>query len=304
MQMPRVSVIIPVYNCRKYVADAVRSALAQSYCDIEVIVVDDGSSDGSFDIVRNLPGIKCIRKENGGVSSARNLGVLSTAGEYLAFLDADDLWHRHKIEAQVALLDAHQDCALSYCRLCMNEAEFSGEIQPAQIIASGGHVPHLIEEKLESTFVKPYLGTSGVMVRRSIFEQTGGFNVALPYAEDVDFYLRTVVAFPHVALLDFPAVFKRYVPGSLGDDSLAGYEMLFVVYESLLKSKPELLQNNPEMVSKAFADLTRRYAASLLGNRRAREARRAAIASLMHRPSFKAVSVLLSASARPFIGRL
>jgi hypothetical protein len=99
-------------------------------------------------------------------------------------------------------------------------------------------------------------------------------------------------------------VFKRQVPGSLGDNSLAGYETLFAVYESLLKSRPELIQQSPRMISRAFAELTRRYARSLLSSSRNQEARRAAVASLQHWPNIGAVSVLLASSAPSALRRL
>jgi len=92
--MKQLSVIIPVYNAGKYVADAVKSVLMQTYENLEILIIDDGSPDNSIEICQQFtdPRIKIIRQQNQGVSGARDNGIRHAQGEYLAFLDADDIW--------------------------------------------------------------------------------------------------------------------------------------------------------------------------------------------------------------------
>src|SRR3972149_614140 len=104
--MPKVSVIIPSYNRADCVCDAIDSVLAQTYRDFETIVVDDGSTDETLQVLRNYRNdIRCLRRENGGAGAARNLGILSASGDYVAFLDSDDIMLPRRLEYQVAALD-------------------------------------------------------------------------------------------------------------------------------------------------------------------------------------------------------
>ncbi|MCR2038470.1 glycosyltransferase [Adlercreutzia caecimuris] len=106
--MDKVSVVIPVYNCEKYIHEAIESVIAQSYLDWELIAVDDGSTDGSSEILDEFscdPRIHVIHQENGGVAAARNAGIELCSGRYIAFLDADDIWcDCHKLEKQLRFM--------------------------------------------------------------------------------------------------------------------------------------------------------------------------------------------------------
>ncbi len=112
--MPTVSVIIPTYNRRAYVQEAIDSVLAQTYTDYEIIVIDDGSTDGTGEALRERYGDKIIYEwqENQGLSAARNRGIESSRGQYIALLDSDDLWMPEKLERQVACLSQHPEVAM------------------------------------------------------------------------------------------------------------------------------------------------------------------------------------------------
>ena len=101
-----VSVVIPVYNAARFLADAIRSVQAQRHPRIEIIVVDDGSTDGSGEVARSFAGVRCLRQANGGIAAARNAGVHEARGNLLAFLDADDLWTPGKLALQLDVLRA------------------------------------------------------------------------------------------------------------------------------------------------------------------------------------------------------
>src|SRR3989304_595361 len=113
--MPRVSVIIPTYNTAHYIAPAVESVLGQTYQDTEIIVVDDGSTDNTRTVLTPyMDRIQYIVQDNKGRSEARNRGIHQSQGEFIAFLDADDLWLPDKLSQQVAALDEHEQAVLAY----------------------------------------------------------------------------------------------------------------------------------------------------------------------------------------------
>lgn len=122
---PAVSVVIPCYNGEAYLAETLRSALGQTHPVMEIIVVDDGSTDGSADLASSFgDSVRVVRQQNGGEGSARNRGVLEARGELIAFLDADDLWHPRKIERQTAYLDEHPDIGA----VTTDVAKFEGSV--------------------------------------------------------------------------------------------------------------------------------------------------------------------------------
>ncbi len=199
--LPRVSVIIPTYNRWPLIEEAVASVLAQSFNDFELIVIDDGSTDGTVrQLARNDPRVRIYSQLRSGVSAARNLGVRAARGRYLAFLDSDDLWLTQKLAVQTAFMERHSECCI-----CQTEEIW---------VRNGVRVnPRLIHQKpagdiflrsLELCLVSP----SAVMMTRELFDATGGFDEALPVCEDYDLWLR--IAVDHqVALIAEPLVVKR-----------------------------------------------------------------------------------------------
>ena len=114
---PKVSVIIPAYNASKFIREAINSVLNQTYKDYEIIVVDgrDGSTDNTREIVAEYgDAVRYFRQEDRGLSDARNKGILNSKGEYIAFLDSDDLWSENKLALQVEFLDSHRDVGLVF----------------------------------------------------------------------------------------------------------------------------------------------------------------------------------------------
>lgn len=286
--MAKVSVVIPAYNSSRFIAEAVASVLTQTFADTEVIVVDDGSTDATGDIVARFPGVTCIRKPNGGASSARNFGVRMASGELIAFLDADDVWHPQKLAAQVRLMDLHPDCDLGYTL----RAEVAEGMDPGRaLLEADGTVSHARFEGLEAGFLNPFLCTSTVIVRRSAFDRVGGFDESLPIAEDVDFYLRVLVGRPAMLRLEAVSVYKRLVRGSLGDDSVAGAERVLQVYRDLFREHPQIERENPRLVRRCHALLHQRHAASLLHRGDRWHALREALRSVLFMPSMPAARV-------------
>ncbi|OPY71596.1 MAG: UDP-Glc:alpha-D-GlcNAc-diphosphoundecaprenol beta-1,3-glucosyltransferase WfgD [Syntrophorhabdus sp. PtaU1.Bin058] len=193
-----VSVIITTYNRRRFLREAVLSVLEQDYRDREVIVVDDGSTDGSHDEVGDLP-VTYIRKENGGISSARNKGIETAGGAYIAFLDVDDLWKKKKLSTQMAQM-ADQDYVLSYT----DEIWIRNGKRLNQRLRHKKYSGRIFEHCLPLCIISP----SSAVIRREVFEDVGLFDESLPVCEDYDMWLRVTARYP-VLFIERPLIVKR-----------------------------------------------------------------------------------------------
>ncbi len=288
--MSDVSVIIPAFNAQVFIADALRSVFWQTEPALEVIVVDDGSMDGTADVVAQYPRVRYLWQANAGVSAARNRGVALASGEYLAFLDADDVWHPRKLEYQLRAFRQYPGSVLCHTRATRDPGEIQG--------AEGGRGPESLtcvaRSDMTATFLAPYLGPSTVMVRRDAFIGVGGFDESLRIAEDVDFYLRVLAGAPRVLTLEAPLVYMRPVVGSLSSDHTAGYVALLDVYRRFLSNQPEAAAAiGPAAVRQAFYDLQLRLARSLLWKGESSAARRQALSALRHRIDSEALVLVL-----------
>lgn len=179
---PLVSIIIPCYNSRKFIADAIESALAQNYGSIEVVVVDDGSTDGTPAIVQSYP-VRFVQETHQGVSAARNRGIRTSIGEYLVFLDSDDRLLREAVGAGLAALEQNPSCgmAVGAHNIITQSGEWIATRHKPVPLRDG------YELLLQSNFIEC---TSSVIFRRSCFSDNIGFRPSLKGAEDYDVYLR------------------------------------------------------------------------------------------------------------------
>jgi glycosyltransferase involved in cell wall biosynthesis len=198
---PRVSVVIPTWNRAWCLGEALDSVLAQGFRDFELIVVDDGSTDGTAGLLaRYGAALRTIRQENRGVAAARNAGIAAARGALIAFLDSDDLWLPEKLAVQVAHFD-RRPAAL----ICQ-----TGEIW----VRRGRRVnPRRRHRKPEGMIFEPSLelclvSPSAVMLRRELLAEVGLFDEELPACEDYDLWLRVACRHP-VDLIDRPLVVKR-----------------------------------------------------------------------------------------------
>jgi glycosyltransferase involved in cell wall biosynthesis len=181
-----VSVIITTYNRRHFLREATTSVLSQTRRADEVIVVDDGSTDGSEETVADLP-VRYVRTENGGVSSARNHGIALARGDYIAFLDVDDLWKKNKLAIQMAAMSL-ADSAVSYT----DETWIRNGHHLNQGKRHKKYSGHIYEQCLPLCIISP----SSVVIRRDVFDVVGLFDESLPVCEDYDMWLRICCRFP------------------------------------------------------------------------------------------------------------
>lgn len=187
-----VSVIMPAYNAGKHIAESIRSALAQTYGDWELIVVDDGSTDATADIARGFAAaddrVKYIFQENGGQASARNAGLRIARGDLVAFLDADDLWSREKLELQVTRMSA------TGVDLVFSDGYIFSDDDPASEVDEFAIVPGRTAgaEMFKLLYAFNRIATLSVLVRKSSLEAVRMFDEERRYqnCEDYDLWLR------------------------------------------------------------------------------------------------------------------
>jgi glycosyltransferase involved in cell wall biosynthesis len=196
-----VSIIIPTYNRAKLLPEAIDSVLKQTFRDLELIVVDDGSTDETAQILQDYDSnIQVIRQHNQGVSAARNRGILHADGELIAFLDSDDLWKPRKLKVQVEYMRAHPEVMI-----CQTEEIWMR--RGARVNPGKKHKKYsgwFFENMLPLCIVSP----SAVIMRRELFAHVGMFDESLPVCEDYDLWLRVGLYYP-IMLIEEPLIIKR-----------------------------------------------------------------------------------------------
>ncbi|MGC9524847.1 MAG: glycosyltransferase [Limnospira sp.] len=181
---PRVSVIIPAYNGDRYISEAIDSVLSQSYLDYEIIVVDDGSTDGTRNILQRYGDrIRTIGQPNSGVATARNRGIAEARGELIALLDQDDMFLDGKLHAQVSRFDSHPEAGL----VNSGWQVIGADDTPGSAIEPWHESPNLT---LETWLMRFPILPGAMMFRREWWERAGGFDPRFDGADDVDFVLR------------------------------------------------------------------------------------------------------------------
>ena len=194
--MASVSVVIPVYNGERYIRETRESVFAQTYQDLEIICVDDGSKDASLTILKEIQEseesknrIQVIQQENTGQAGARNAGAKRGTGQFLAFLDQDDLWYPSKLERQVAILEANPEAVMVHCD--MDRIDELGRVTEQTLVST---TRRSLQKGLTMTRLfgwDPCIYPSTMLIRRGAFDRVGGFDSELSrYGEDIDLMLR------------------------------------------------------------------------------------------------------------------
>lgn len=228
--MKKISVVITAYNSAAFIAEAIESALRQTHAPAEIVVVDDGSTDNTAGIVSTYaPRIRYIKKANGGPSSARNLGIESTTGEYVAFLDADDVWMPEKLREQAALLQSADPVGMVTCgRRYMDQQGVVAETIVPSLNALSRK--SLIEELSIANIVG---GASAVLIRRSVFQDCGMFDNDLHVSEDTDMWIR-IAAKHDIKCVEKPLYLYRCVENSQSSNAHKSISNQFQVTDRLL----------------------------------------------------------------------
>jgi glycosyltransferase involved in cell wall biosynthesis len=192
---PLVSVVIPVFNGERFLREAVESVLAQQYSPVEIIIVDDGSTDSTATVARSFPeAVRYLHQTNQGPAAARNRGIEQAKGSLIAFADADDLWPPLKLELQLPYLiqDPNIEIVLGRIQQVRLSETVDGQTQS--------------QEFAEAAFS---VNLGSAVVRKSVFERVGLFDETMRYSEDVDWFMRAREGGVSIMTIDAVTLFYR-----------------------------------------------------------------------------------------------
>ena len=197
----KISVIIPTYNRKHTLQRAIDSVLAQTFKPYEIIIVDDGSKDGTKEwLLQNYPSVQCIHQPNNGVSSARNKGIQISQGSWIALLDSDDEWMPEKLEYQSRFIELNRDS--SFCHT--NEIWIRNGVRVNQMKKHKKYGGDIFKHCLDICRISP----SSSIIKKDVFEEVGAFDESLTVCEDYDLWLRVTAKF-NILFLDEPLI-KKY----------------------------------------------------------------------------------------------
>ncbi len=239
-EQPLVSVVIPTYNREKYVGEAIQSVLNQSYKNVEVVVINDGSTDNTEQIVKEImekdDRVKYFYQENQGSAAARNKGIQEASGEYIAFLDSDDIYLPFAIEKMVYLFKTQPENV----KLVYGDFIDVMEGRPEKIyreISEPKPKPLLFQQFLIGNPLLPTIS----MLKKDVFEDIGLFDVEFPIAEDYDLWIKLILKYD-IAKLNLPvSVYNRHIDQKVKNKDVLRYEVDKIALKLFYSLKPEEL---------------------------------------------------------------
>ncbi|MEA5449348.1 glycosyltransferase family A protein [Leptolyngbya sp. CCNP1308] len=253
--MAQVSVIVPAYNAENTILETIESVLKQTFSDFELIVIDDGSQDSTCEIVNTIDDSRVLlfSYPNGGVSVARNRGIEHAKGEFISFLDNDDLWTNDKLEAQLAALSKKPESGAVYSwtvNMMVNEDLSSSFVKGSESTLEGNIYPDLL--------LGNFIGNgSNILVRREVIDEIGGFEPGLAFS-DWDFCLRVASKF-NIVVVPRPQILYRKVSGSMSSKTYvmeaAGLQALEKAYETAPANFQRLKKKSKAFLFRYCADL-------------------------------------------------
>ncbi len=231
MRRPLISIIIPVYNGDTFIQQAINNVLAQHLLNAELIIVDDGSSDNTAQIINSNASVIYIYQPHSGVSSARNTGLKHAKGEYIAFIDCDDVWNENAISKMLEVLNT------------------SAEVEIVE-----GLIQKVTWDKSKLTFINhnsPYYcpAIGNTIFRKSVFDKIGVFDERLNCAEDIDFYTRAWENNIVKCKVDFVVLFYRISPENLKDYGNQIIHNRLLVFKFKLERQRNTANFKPSLVS-------------------------------------------------------
>ncbi len=238
--MIRVSTVIPAYNAERYLRPAIDSVLAQMGVANEVIVVDDGSTDSTPAILKEYADrIRVVRQTNSGLSAARNAGIAESRAEYVAILDADDIWLPEKLSKQLSLLDANPQYAMVHSRTYSWDAETD---ERTDFVKANQSLYQ--DDCFGQLFTHNAICVSSVVVRRALLTELGGFdsNITRPTTQDHDLWLRITHKHP-IGFVEQPGVLYRRHADNASHDTVGMLEdRVYVLEKAIRYGRKELGQ--------------------------------------------------------------
>lgn len=259
---PAVSVVIPTYNRAHSIERSIQSVLRQTFADFELIIVDDGSTDGTQDLVRAIkdPRVRLVSMpQNGGPGAARNLGIREAVADWVAFQDSDDEWLPEKLERQMArALEPGSNWVAVYCGMVTIGSVIDQAATRNQIRFRPGPDITLVEGDIRpSLFRTSFVSAQMLMARRSALETIGGFDSSFRVLEDWDLALR-LAAIGRFAFVDQPLVLQRFSVDSVTRDGMQwvpARARLYAKHHEAMMAFPEILFNHYHQLSNQFRHL-------------------------------------------------
>jgi glycosyltransferase involved in cell wall biosynthesis len=234
--MPEISVIVPSYNAENTIYNTINSVSQQTFIDLEILVIDDGSTDSTLEIVSTIkdPRLQVFSYANSGVAITRNRGIEKATGKYIAFLDADDLWMPNKLKFQREALQNLPEAAVAYSwSNYINEwGRFSHIGQRCQF--QGNVYPHLLVNNFLESGSNP-------LIRKLAIQKTGGFETSLVPAEDWDFYLRLAASYEFVHVPEVHVLYRISTQAASANTTKMEAKCLEVI-EKAFQQAPNTLQ--------------------------------------------------------------
>lgn len=290
--IPQVSVVIPVYNAIDHIEECLASVINQrTPFSLEVIVVDDGSTDGTLEKLRSTSGLTCLAQSNRGPAAARNSGIRHARGEYIAFLDADDLWPESKLQKQVELMQRHPDAAMCFgdCRQFKDKHWWPHTLFEEGDYGEGSWGPWPYVRNAYARLLRNnFITTGSVVVRRQVLDELGGFDESLGLVEDLELWLRIARHHPIVWCRDVCLLRRRHA-GNLSREA----EAMSLAYLEVLKRQhtrcADKLASQGIDLNSLVAREYQEMAERALAGRQSRKARRWAWRSFTAKPNLRAL---------------
>lgn len=259
--MQKVSVIIPYYNGGEFIKDTLESILNQTYRNYEIIVVDDGSTDGSTDNSKGVldsfkDKIRYFYQANEGISGARNRAIKESKGEYIALLDQDDIWYPEKLEKQVEVMNQNLDAGIVYsdCYYVNKKGDILYRVFEKQRAYSGWIFKNL--------FIENFIPIPTVLIRKKILDEVGLFDKRYSFAEEYELFLRIARIYP-VEYIDEPLAGYRIHDKNLSKNIEKGLREDIMVKEEMMRTYPDEIfpiQNQVKLeLAKFYYQLGRIY---------------------------------------------
>ncbi|MBD2184528.1 glycosyltransferase [Planktothrix sp. FACHB-1355] len=267
--MALISVIIPVYNGEKTIRETIESVLAQTFSDWELIIINDGSTDSTLEVIANIKDnrLKVFSYPNAKQAASRNRGLSIAHGEFIAFLDADDVWMPDKLELQLKALQTNTQAAIAYSWTdCIDES--------GQFLRRGNHINltgNVYAQMLLTDFLEH---GSNPLIRRDALNQVGSFDESLPPAEDWDMWLRLAARYQFVAVPSVQVLYR--ISANSASSNLGKMEVACLqVIERAFSQAPESLQHlKKHSIANTYKYLTFKALEGFVERRRVLEAGR------------------------------
>jgi glycosyltransferase involved in cell wall biosynthesis len=245
--MPEVSVVIPTFNSAMLVREAIKTALVQTYRDFEIIVVDDGSIDNTGSVIAQFGSdVHYFRQQNRGSSAARNQGIAISRGNYIAFLDADDLWTPNKLAEQIPIFQRDSKIGLVYSDWAVTSE--GGETRASRLRDLSPGSGYVFDDLIQCGFIL----TSGTVVRRSCLNEVGYFDERLSIAQDYDLWLRICYRWK-VELVNKVLVTKRDRNGNLSSNLVTTARERIALFDKALTNFTDMTPPTRRLIKDQLA---------------------------------------------------